>query len=113
MAEPMLSQANSDPKRGASASAGHGEPARAAEPELLAYGCMGVIAEAVLWTVTLIAIGISGSEPWGFVIGLCAAALAIGLMFRRWSSHARRPENSERRGGETFERENSNSEAGD
>lgn len=111
MAEPALSQTNSDSKRGVSGAAAHGESADAhpTKPRLLEYGCMGLIAEMVLWTVTLVAIGMSGSEPWGFIIGLCAAALAIGMMLRRWSSHSRRPENSERRGGEMFERESGNS----
>jgi len=37
----------------------------ASGPGLLELGCMGIVAETVLWTVALIAIGISGSELWG------------------------------------------------
>lgn len=75
----------------------------ASRPGLVELGCMGLVAEMVLWTVAVIAIGISGSELWGYVIGLGAGALALGLMFRRWSGQPQRDVGDRRRGGETFE----------
>jgi hypothetical protein len=53
--------------------------------------------------VAVIAIGITGSELWGYVIGLGAGALALGLMFRRWSGQPQRNEGGRRRRDETFE----------
>jgi glutamate/tyrosine decarboxylase-like PLP-dependent enzyme len=82
-------------------------------PGLLELGCMSLVAEMVLWTVAAIAIGISGSELWGYVIGVGAGALALGLMSRRWSGRPQREQNGGRRGGETFERETSNLPDGD
>ena len=77
--------------------------ARESGPGLLELGCMGIVAETVLWTVALIAIGISGSELWGYLIGVIAGVLALGLMFRRWSGQPQRHVGGRRRGGETFE----------
>ena len=81
--------------------------------ELGCIGCMSLVAEMVLWTVAAIAIGISGSELWGYVIGVGAGALALGLMFRRWSGQPQREQDGGRRGGETFESETSNLPDGD
>jgi hypothetical protein len=73
---------------------------------------MSLVAEMVLWTVAAIAIGISGSELWGYVIGVGAGALALGLMFRRWSGQPQRNEAGRRRGGETFESDAADSGGG-
>lgn len=75
----------------------------ASRPGLLELACMGLVAEGVLWTVAAIAIGISGSELWGYVIGVGAGALALGLMSRRWSGQSQRDGDGRRRGGDMFE----------
>lgn len=84
----------------------------ASRPGLVELGCMGLIAEIVLWTVALIAIGVSGSELWGYLIGVVAGVLALGLMFRRWSGQPQRNEGGRRRGGETFESDAADSDGG-
>ena len=84
-------------------------------PGLLELSCTSLVAEMVLWTVAAIAIaiGISGSELWGYVIGVGAGALALGLMSRRWSGQPQLEQNGGRRGGETFESDTSNLPDGD